>query len=120
MLKHPTDRIERLHSILPECWSIHSSSKWTRENPARGQCSVTALVIQDIFGGEIYKTPTSEGWHFYNKINEQYYDLTASQFSKEIEYLHVPSSRQEAFSDTNEKQYSYLRKCVARCFRRDL
>ena len=28
---------------------------WTEDNPSYGQCCVTALVIQDLYGGDIYE-----------------------------------------------------------------
>ncbi|MGL5926886.1 YunG family protein [Chroococcidiopsis sp.] len=31
--------------LLSKCWSPESSSLYTEEHPAKGQCSVTALVI---------------------------------------------------------------------------
>ena len=41
---------------LRRSWSIETSSHWTHDNPASGQCGVTALVVHDKFGGEILKT----------------------------------------------------------------
>ncbi|WP_429908023.1 YunG family protein [Geobacillus thermodenitrificans] len=110
------EKILELKHVLMKVWSIESSSKWTPQNPAKGQCGVTALVVNDIFGGEILKTLTPEGWHFYNKINGQLYDLTESQFSEAIEYMDIPSNREEAFSDTNERQYNYLKQNVYKNF----
>jgi len=89
-------------------WSAESSSLWTKENPARGQCGVTALVVQDQFGGEIRKTPTENGMHFYNYIDGQRCDLTANQFEDPPLYLDFPSTRDEAFADTNADQYAAL------------
>ncbi|MCY8268380.1 hypothetical protein MOC48_18745, partial [Bacillus haynesii] len=79
---------------------------------AKGQCGVTALVVNDILGGEIRKTKLPEGWHFYNFINGKRYDLTVSQFKEDILYMDIPSNRNEAFSDTNEKQYNYFKQSV--------
>ncbi len=42
---------KRIYEALIRSWSIETSSKWTTENPAKGQCGVTALVVQDIYGG---------------------------------------------------------------------
>ncbi|MEB9972481.1 hypothetical protein P4K82_12925 [Bacillus cereus] len=47
---------ENIKNISLQSWSIESSSKWTLNNPAMGQCGVTALVINDLFGGEILMT----------------------------------------------------------------
>ena len=46
---------KRIYEALIKSWSIETSSKWTIENPAKGQCGVTALVVQDICGGKIIK-----------------------------------------------------------------
>lgn len=104
-----------LRDILFQVWSIQSSSKWTTEVPARGQCGVTALVVHDLLGGEIVKTCLAEGWHFYNLLNGKRYDFTESQFESEIHYVDQLSTREEAFSDTNEDQYHYLRNRVFNC-----
>ncbi len=103
---------DHIQNILFQSWSIESSSKWTIKNPAKGQCGVTALVINDLYGGEILKTDLEDGWHFYNEINGKRYDFTESQFLNSFEYMDVPSNREEAFADTNEKQYNYLKKRV--------
>ena len=91
-------------------WSLQSSSLWTAENPAVGHFGVTALVVNDLFGGGIYKTRYDDIWHFYNVINNQRYDFTESQFEQPLHYLDVVSSRAEAFCDTNTAQYAYLKK----------
>nr|WP_239583649.1 hypothetical protein [Metabacillus iocasae] len=99
-----------MKELLLKGWSLQSSSKWTADNPACGQCSVTSLVMQDVFGGIILKTRCEDGWHFYNQIDGMRYDFTASQFSSTINYDDIVSSREEAFQDTNHQQYEYLLK----------
>ncbi|MGO0059808.1 YunG family protein [Brevibacillus fluminis] len=66
---------------------------------------VTALVIQDILGGEIMKTETPDGWHYYNFINGVRRDFPESPFAEKLNYQNILSDRDEAFSDTNEEQY---------------
>ena len=102
-------KFTEVYEILIKSWSIETSSKWTIENPAKGQCGVTALVIHDLFGGEIKKTQVGEVWHFYNMINGKRYDFTSVQFLEEITYMDIPSNREEAFADTNERQYDVLK-----------
>ncbi|MDM5188119.1 hypothetical protein QUF99_12550 [Bacillus sp. DX4.1] len=104
--------VAKMKDIFFKSWSLESSSKWTLDNPAKGQCGVTALVINDLFRGEILKTKVPEGWHFYNSINGERYDFTETQFSKEILYMDIPSNRKEAFADTNETQYNALKQQV--------
>jgi hypothetical protein len=107
-------QIEQVRGALFKAWSIETSSKWVPDNPARGQCSVTALVINDLFGGEILKTLLPEGWHFYNRIGGQRYDFTDSQFDGPIDYMDVPSNRDEAMSDTSPQQYGVLKQSLLR------
>lgn len=82
------------------------------DNPAKGQCGVTALVVNDILGGGIYKTWLDEGWHFYNILDGERKDFTQEQFPCNLEYQDVRSNREEAFQDTNDIQYSYLKSLV--------
>src|SRR3954453_2264275 len=99
-----------LYEVLRRCWSAETGDKWLAENPARGQCSVTALVIQDILGGEILKADGDGAWHFYNRIAGRRWDLTMSQFDRPIGYDDLPSSRDEALSDTSPARYELLRR----------
>jgi len=104
--------IEDMQDALLNSWSINSSLKWTKDNPAKGQCGVTALVVNDLLGGQIRKTLLSEGWHYYNEINGECYDFTDSQFNEDIKYMDIPSNRDEAFLDTNQEQYDFLNQSV--------
>lgn len=111
-MDNSTIHIRQIKKALLKAWSLNSSSKWSKDNPAKGQCGVTALVVNDILGGEIRKTKLPDGWHFYNFINNKRYDFTASQFDEDLFYTDIPSNREEAYTDTNEKQYIYLKQKV--------
>lgn len=99
---------ENIEHALRRCWSLETSSIWSEENPARGQCGVTALVIQDFFGGDILKTPVDGLWHFYNRIGMTRFDFTASQFDHPLVYEDIICNQEEAFRDTNGSQYEVL------------
>ena len=71
------DDVNELREALRRCWSLATSPEWLPENPARGQCNVTALVFYDCFGGEILKTQVGADWHFYNRIEGTVYDARA-------------------------------------------
>lgn len=101
--------IEALAARLPQAWSLASSSKWTPDNPAAGQCGVTALLVHERFGGDILKTRIGDAWHFYNRIAWRRLDLTASQFRGEIAYDDAPSNVAEAMAETSPAQISALR-----------
>lgn len=93
---------------MRSAWSSASSTKWSRERPALGQCSPTALVVQDFFGGKLLKTRIGEAWHFYNEIEGSTYDFTAEQFHEVPKYLDLPTERGEVLSDCTQAQYRAL------------
>ena len=58
------------------------------ENKTLGQCSITAFLVQDIFGGEVYGIKRPDGnYHCYNVIGGRQYDLTIEQFGDEKDDL---------------------------------
>lgn len=62
---------------------------WEPTNPARGQCGVTALVLQDLLGGElilgeVFVGADKVGHHYWNRLPDgTEVDLTAGQFFPE-------------------------------------
>ena len=78
-----------LEKKLLSAWSRETSylpDEWSTENPARWQCAVTAIVVQELFGGDILKCNVSgEGSsHFYNIVrNGELVDFTRSQFNED-------------------------------------
>ena len=80
---------KEIRDVLLNSWSLESSSKWSEDNPAKGQCGVTALVVNDIMGGKIKKTKLPSGWHFYNVLNGKRCDFTDSQFMENIIYIWI-------------------------------
>ncbi|MBR4599053.1 MAG: hypothetical protein IKO39_03280 [Treponema sp.] len=64
-----------LYDILSQIWCANTCAprmreNWTRENPTLGQCSITAFLVQDIFGGKVYGIPREGGknFHCYNVV----------------------------------------------------
>lgn len=103
---------EDFKRALQKSWSLESSTLWSVDVPAAGQCGVTALVANDILNARIVKTRFGLSWHFYNLIDGHRYDFTQSQFEYPIVYDDIPASREEALADTNAQQYDYLREAV--------
>lgn len=85
--------------LLPICWDIETChpdyrDRWSIENPSVGQCAVTALLYQDIYGGEIYFSENLD--HSYNIVEgNKLVDLTQEQFEEEINYDGTPINRNE-------------------------
>ena len=80
----------RLKRIFEKAWSADTSSdpaNWSPENPAWGQCAVTACVAQDVLGGDIVwceaETPKGDKIsHYFNIVGGEKIDFTARQFPK--------------------------------------
>ena len=106
---------DEIQSALGKAWSSSTASQWTADNPAAGQCNVTALLIHDLFGGDLLKTPLPAGDHFYNRIEGRRYDFTASQFDESIAYADLPASRADAELGATSAQIVALRMAFARC-----
>ena len=60
--------------------------RWSAENPARDQCGVTAMVVNDLFGGElmvgdVYVDGVRTDMHWWNRLAGGIeIDLTREQF----------------------------------------
>jgi len=102
-----------LYQRLRRAWSVETGRHWRADNPASGQCGVTALVVHDQVGGNILKTDVNGAWHFYNQVDGRRVDFTMSQFETPIAYDDIPSNRTEALSDTSPEQYRLLCRRVA-------
>ncbi len=61
---------------------------WTPDNPAWGHCDITALVVNDIFGGdlmlgEVHLDGEQHGYHWWNRLPSGIeIDLTRDQFRR--------------------------------------
>ncbi|MBR0722678.1 YunG family protein [Bradyrhizobium manausense] len=103
-----------VQTALFKAWSSSTASQWTADNPAAGQCNVTALLIHELFGGDLLKTPLPAGDHFYNQIGGRRYDFTASQFDQPIAYVDLPANRAEAEQGATSGQLAELREAFQR------
>ena len=87
--------------------------EWSTENKTLGQCSVTAFLIQDIFGGKVYGIRRSGGnYHCFNVVGDCIFDLTSEQFGDEIlNYENCQEQSKEVHFSKKEKQqrYAYLK-----------
>ena len=107
----PADLYDRL--LL--CWCAETCAPrmradWAEHHPTWGQCSVTAFLAQDIFGGRVYGVPLPEGGvHCYNDVNGCVFDLTSEQFgdTKLCYEGNAEQYREKHFADA-EKQARYL------------
>ena len=86
-IKTPID----LYDALSNIWCAATCAprmrdEWTKENMTLGQCSITAFLAQDIFGGKVYGILRPGGnYHCYNVIGDCRFDLTSEQFARRNE-----------------------------------
>lgn len=110
----PIDLYEALSNIwCADTCAPRMRSDWTKENKTLGQCSITAFLAQDIFGGRVYGILRSGGnYHCYNVIGECKFDLTSEQFGDEkLNYDDNPEQFREIHFAKEEKRlrYEYLK-----------
>lgn len=84
------DKIETLTDLytllLEEGWSKETCFKetfWNEDNVTVGQSGVTALLVQKIFGGEIFHFKRSKSYHYFNRIGGYNVDLTFDELPVE-------------------------------------
>ena len=103
------------YDILSKIWCAEPRlrNKWSAENKTMGQCSVTAFLIQDFFGGEVYGILRPGGnYHCFNTVGNCIFDLTSEQFGDEILDYSVckKQSRETHFANEEKrKRYEYLK-----------
>ena len=72
-----------LEREIRHAWSAATSatSAWSADRPSVGQCAVTALLVQDYFGGELLRGVVCGESHYWNRLPDgTEVDLTADQF----------------------------------------
>ena len=113
--EYPGIRTPRdLYSALWHVWTAETCAPrmrqdWSEENRTLGQCSVTAFLAQDIFGGKVYGIPLKDGgFHCYNAAGECVFDLTSEQFpGQELKYEGNPEQKREEHFRKDEKRVRY-------------
>lgn len=86
--------VDQLRSHLLAAWGPDTCypnmrEEWTPEKPSRDQCGMTALVVQDVLGGdlvqgEVHVAGEQVGHHYWNRLPDgSDVDLTGDQFLPE-------------------------------------
>lgn len=105
-----------LYDTLSNIWSAETCAprmrdKWSSDNKTLGQCSITAFLVQDIFGGKVYGILRDGGnYHCYNVIGSCCFDLTSEQFGDEAKllvYKNNPEQFREVHFAKEEKRQRY-------------
>ena len=99
--------ISQLKELLGNSWRLETcspglKSEWSKDNPSLGQCTITALIVNDYFGGKIMRCMAFSGSHYYNLIDGEIVDLTVEQFLGEIPQYESGEERTREYLLSNE------------------
>ena len=102
------------YDLLKDIWTAETCAPrlragWSPENMTLGQCSITAFLMQDIFGGKVYGIRRSDGnFHCFNDVDGCVFDLTSEQFGDEkLDYSGCPEQFREVHFQKEEKKKRY-------------
>lgn len=73
-----------MRTLFELVWSADTSAAddWSPDNPAKGQCAVTALVLQDRLGGVLLRAVNEGVSHYWNRLPDGFeVDMTRDQFT---------------------------------------
>ena len=103
-----------LYDMLSVAWCEDTCAPrmregWSKEDMTRGQCSVTAFLAQDVFGGKVYGIQRNDGnFHCYNCVDGIVFDLTSEQFHGEkLIYDKTCEQSREIHFSKEEKRLRY-------------
>lgn len=96
------DSPKKLYDALLNVWNENTCAPrmkliWSKENITLGQCSITAFLVQDIFGGKVYGILRPGGnYHCYNVVDGKVFDLTSEQFKEEASTLCYENNEEQS------------------------
>lgn len=109
-IRTPVDLYDALmHLWCADTCAPRMRKSWSPENSTLGQCSITAFLVQDLFGGRVYGILRSGGnYHCYNVIGDCVFDLTSEQFGDEkLSYSGNPEQLRAMHFAKEEKRLRY-------------
>ncbi len=112
----------KMYDILSGIWCEYTCAPrlrpgWSKENKTLGQCSITAFLVQDLFGGKVYGVSLEDGnVHCYNVVGDRVFDLTSEQFGEiQLDYSKgTEQSRRTHFEKAEKKErYELLKELLS-------
>ena len=112
------ENLDKFFGILLKSWVKRDEEYNFEEDPTHNQCTVTAMVAQDYFGGDILAlNMPGGGTHYLNFINGKVIDFTSDQFTShgvQLDYagVNVVPRPQVGVSGSAPERYLKLKKNV--------
>ncbi|MBO6046465.1 MAG: hypothetical protein J6P61_01810 [Erysipelotrichaceae bacterium] len=104
-----------LYDALDQLWCEYTCAprlrnSWSETDKTVGQCSITAFLVQDLIGGDVYGILRPGGnYHCYNVVDGCVFDLTSEQFHDEVlDYDNNPLQSRDIHFSKQEKKERYL------------
>lgn len=121
--------LKEIEAALEASWAEDTCSPddleragWSPANPAWGHCDVTALLLNDVFGGDlvhgkVFAGEQQQGLHWWNRLDSGLdLDLTRSQFQAGQRIVDAkPVKRPTDRQPRRYQEYLLLRKRVEAC-----
>ena len=101
------------YDLLSRVWcretcAARMRDEWSEDNKTWGQCTITAFLLQDIYGGRVYGVPLPDGnYHCFNEVGGCVFDLTSEQFPAPLDYRNCPEQLRETHLGKIEKRLRY-------------
>lgn len=101
------------YDLLSRVWcrktcASRMRDEWSEDNKTMGQCTITAFLMQDIYGGKVYGVPLPDGnYHCFNAVGGRVFDLTSEQFQTPFDYGDCPEQFRETHLGIEEKRLRY-------------
>lgn len=120
-------RYESFKTALKDSWGKDTAywkdaEGWTKENPALGQCAITALLFNELYGGQIYSGVSNTGIvHYWNRKLGIKYDFTKQQFPSKTRFTNTKRwTREELLATGNvAERYELLRNRVLKLIKEE-
>lgn len=104
------------HVWKKETCATRMQADWSEDNRTLGQCTITAFLAQDIFGGRVWGVPLEDGnYHCFNAVGDCVFDLTSEQFGeKKLDYsLRYEQLRHDHFMKPGKRErYEMLKEAL--------
>lgn len=104
---------------IEDSWNEDTGGVFVPDNPSQYQCAVTALVIQDFYGGRLVRGTVGNISHYWNELDDgTEVDLTRQQFGHRVRELTRDGYRQRSYvlypyeGATTKERYLALKKRV--------
>jgi hypothetical protein len=116
MIKGPVR--QEIVDAIESSWCDKTAGYHWENNPSKGQCAATALLVQDLYGGLLVRGALGNIPHYWNELPDgTVVDLTRQQFGEDADKVEFICYRDREYVlgrgiyDTEER-YEILRDLV--------